>query len=219
MRSAATTAPDAALVLLSVPGSSVIGEALDAIAAGRHVMIFSDNVPVDQEVALKTAADAAGVLVMGPDCGTAIIGGVGLGFANTLRDNDSGPRVGVVAASGTGAQQLTCLLDDAGVAVSHVLGVGGRDLSEAVAGRSTLSALRMLEADPGTDHIVLISKPAHAATAVAVLAAAAASGTPVTSVLLGPGGPDITAGVERVLAAVRRAGPGLAASGSPRAPR
>ena len=202
VRSAATTAPDAALVLLSVPGSSVIGEALDAIAAGRHVMIFSDNVPVEQEVALKTAADAAGVLVMGPDCGTAIIGGVGLGFANTLRDNDSGGRVGVVAASGTGAQQLTCLLDDAGATVSHVLGVGGRDLSEAVAGRSTLSALRMLEEDPGTDHIVLISKPPHPATAVAVLAAAAASSTPVTSVLLGPGGPDITTGVERVLAAV-----------------
>ena len=94
MRSAAAHGPDAAVVLLSVPGSSVIGEALDAIAAGRHVMIFSDNVPVEQEVALKTAAEAAGVLVMGPDCGTAIIGGVGLGFANTLRDNDSGPRVG-----------------------------------------------------------------------------------------------------------------------------
>ena len=202
VRSATAMAPEAAVVLLSVPGSSVIGEALDAIAAGRHVMIFSDNVPVDQEVALKTAAEAAGVLVMGPDCGTAIIGGVGLGFANTLRDNESGPRIGVVAASGTGAQQLTCLLDDAGVTVSHVLGVGGRDLSEAVAGRSTITALRLLDADPGTDHIVLISKPPHPATAATVLGAAAASDTPVTSVLLGPGSPDITAGVEQVLAAV-----------------
>ena len=99
-------------------------------------MIFSDNVPVADEIALKDAAAAAGVLVMGPDCGTAMIGGVGLGFANVLRGSGSGPRVGVVAASGTGAQQLTCLLDDAGVAVSHVLGVGGRDLSEAVGGRS-----------------------------------------------------------------------------------
>ncbi|HYN73520.1 MAG TPA: hypothetical protein VES60_13550, partial [Nakamurella sp.] len=202
VRSAAAMAPAAAIVQLSVPGSSVIGEALDAIAAGRHVMIFSDNVPVEQEVSLKTTAEAAGVLVMGPDCGTAMIGGVGLGFANALRDNDSGPRVGVVAASGTGAQQLTCLLDDAGVTVSHVLGVGGRDLSEAVAGRSTLAALRMLDEDPGTDHIVLISKPPHPATAATVLAATAASGTPVTTVLLGPGSPDITAGVERVLAAV-----------------
>ena len=202
VRSAAATAPGAAVVLLSVPGSSVIGEALDAIAAGRHVMIFSDNVPVGQEVALKTAGGAAGVLVMGPDCGTAIVSGVGLGFANVLRANDSGPRVGVVAASGTGAQQLTCLLDDAGVAVSHVLGVGGRDLSETVAGRSTLSALGMLDADPDTDHIVLISKPPHPATAAVVLAAAAASTTPVTTVLLGPGNPNITEGAERVLAAV-----------------
>ena len=65
----------------------------------------------------------------------------------------------MVAASGTGAQHLTCLLDDAGMAVSHVLGVGGRDLSAAVGGRSAITALRMLDADPGTDHIVLISKP------------------------------------------------------------
>ena len=123
-------------MLLSVPGSAVLGEALDAIGAGRHVMIFSDNVPLADEIVLKDAAAAAGVLVMGPDCGTAIISGVGLGFANVLQDNGSAPRVGIVAASGTGAQQLTCLLDDAGVAVSHVLGVGGRDLSEAVGGRS-----------------------------------------------------------------------------------
>ncbi len=168
VRSAAAAHPDAPLVLLSVPGSAVLGEALDAIDAGRHVMIFSDNVPLADEIALKDAAAAAGVLVMGPDCGTAIISGVGLGFANVLQDNGSAPRVGIVAASGTGAQQLTCLLDDAGVAVSHVLGVGGRDLSEAVGGRSATAALRMLDADPSTDHIVLISKPPHPATAAAI---------------------------------------------------
>ena len=96
-----------------------------------------------------------------------MVGGVGLGFANVLTAAD-GPRVGMVAASGTGAQQLTCLLDDAGIAVSHVLGVGGRDLSAAVGGRSAITALRMLDADPGTDHIVLISKPPHPGTAAAV---------------------------------------------------
>ena len=117
------------MVLLSLPGAAVLGEAMDAIDAGRHLMIFSDNVPVADEVAIKDAAAASGLLVMGPDCGTAIISGIGFGFANVLRGNDSGPRVGVVAASGTGAQQLTCLLDDAGVAVSQVLGLGGRDLS------------------------------------------------------------------------------------------
>ena len=85
MRAAAAAHPDAALVLLSVPGPAVLGEAMDAIEAGRHVMIFSDNVPVADEIAIKDAAAEAGVLVMGPDCGTALIAGVGYGFANVLR--------------------------------------------------------------------------------------------------------------------------------------
>jgi succinyl-CoA synthetase alpha subunit len=219
-RSALDRFPDASLVLLSVPGPAVIGEAMDAIATGRHVMIFSDNVPIDHEIALKEAAAAAGVLVMGPDCGTAVVGGVGLGFANvlgrgsgqpaaggrrstpTVGPRRSAPTVGIVAASGTGAQQLTCLLDEAGVPISAVLGLGGRDLSEAVGGRSALAALAMLDADPNTDHIVIISKPPHPATADRVRAAASAATTPVTTVLLGPGQPDLTAAAEAVLVAV-----------------
>lgn len=138
-----------------MPGPHAFAEALDAVEAGLSVMIFSDNVPVEQEVLLKRRAAERGVLVMGPDCGTAVIGGAGLGFANVLRP---GP-VGLVAASGTGAQQVTCLLDLAGVGVSHVLGVGGRDLSADVGGLSTLRALEALDADPATELIVLISKP------------------------------------------------------------
>jgi FdrA protein len=203
VRTAAERSPESSVVLLSVPGPSVIGEALDAIHAGRHVMIFSDNVPVEHEIALKDAAAAAGVLVMGPDCGTAMVGGVGLGFANVLRAGGSGvPTVGVIAASGTGAQQLTCLLDEAGVPVSAVLGLGGRDLSERVGGRSALAALTMMQADPSTDHIVIVSKPPHPATAEKVLAAAAAGPKPVTTVLLGAGQPDLTSAVESVLAAI-----------------
>lgn len=202
VRTAAAAAPDAAIVLLSVPGGSVIGEAMDAIAAGRHVMIFSDNVPVAHEIALKDAAAAAGVLVMGPDCGTAIVAGVGLGFANVLQATGSGPTVGVIAASGTGAQQFTCLLDEAGVPVSHVLGLGGRDLSEAVGGRSALQALALLDGDPSTDHIVIISKPPHPTAADTVRSAAASASTPVTTVLLGPGRPDLTGAAESVLDAL-----------------
>jgi FdrA protein len=173
VRTAASAAPDAALVLLSVPGSSVLGEALDALDAGRHVMVFSDNVPVEHEVLLKRRAAEQDLLVMGPDCGTAVIGGVGLGFANVLGADGptSGARgtVGIVAASGTGAQQLSCLLDQAGVGVSHLLGVGGRDLSAAVGGLSTLRALAMLDADPDTDHIVVLSKPPDPTVAETVL--------------------------------------------------
>src|SRR5207244_12936461 len=123
--------------------------------AGASVMFDADNVPVAQEVRLKEVAAERGQLVMGPDCGTALVGGVGLGFANVVQP---GP-VGLVAASGTGAQQVMCLLDAAGVGVSHCLGVGGRDLSSAVAGRSTLAALDALDADEATELIVVVSKP------------------------------------------------------------
>ncbi|HEY5881073.1 MAG TPA: hypothetical protein VIU11_19330, partial [Nakamurella sp.] len=201
VRAAAHANPDAPVVLLSVPGPAVLGEALDAIDAGRHVMIFSDNVPLADELAIKRAAGAAGVLAMGPDCGTAILGGLGLGFANVLRGS-TGPRIGIVAASGTGAQHLSCLLDDAGVAVTHVLGVGGRDLSRVVGGRSTLAALDALDADPGTEHIAVISKPADPDVAAAVRSHAAGLTTPTTLLVIGPDDDDITRGAERLIESV-----------------
>lgn len=198
VRAAAEAHPDAGIVLLSVPGSSVLPEALDALAAGRHVMIFSDNVPVEHEILLKDRAAAADLLVMGPDCGTAIIGGVGLGFANALSVSD-GPGVGIVAASGTGAQQVSILLDQAGVRVSHLIGVGGRDLSDRVGARSAVRALAMLDADPGTDRLVVVSKPPHPEAARKVEAAANAAEAPAHLMLLGAERPDITASVEELL--------------------
>ncbi|CUR60896.1 hypothetical protein NOCA290042 [metagenome] len=137
-----------AVALVSVPGQHAAPEAMDALDAGHDVMIFSDNVPLDQEVALKRAATERGLLVMGPDCGTAVLGGLGLGFANAV---SPGP-VGIVAASGTGCQQVLCLLDRAGVGVSTAYGVGGRDLSSEVGGLSTRVAPRRRpdgRADPG----------------------------------------------------------------------
>ncbi|MGY1624476.1 FdrA family protein [Geodermatophilus sp. SYSU D00965] len=185
-----------ALAIVSVPGQYAVAEAADAIAAGRSVLVFSDGVPVEHEVALKRAAHDAGVLVMGPDCGTAIVSGVALGFANVVR---SGP-VGLVAASGTGAQQVSCLLDMAGVGVSHVLGVGGRDLSEAVGGLATLDALAALDADPATERVLLVSKPPAPSVAAAVEEVAARLSVPVRSAALSPDTPDLTAAVEALLA-------------------
>ncbi|MEV4188100.1 FdrA family protein, partial [Streptosporangium canum] len=188
----------ATLAMVSVPGEHAFAEAMDAIEAGLSVMIFSDNVPVEQEVLLKRRAAERGVLVMGPDCGTAVIAGAGLGFANVLRP---GP-VGLVAASGTGAQQVSCLLDLAGVGVGHVLGVGGRDLSEEVGGLSTLRALEALDADPATELIVLISKPPAPEVARTVREAVAKLETPVVTALLGPGQDDLTAAAENALRAL-----------------
>lgn len=186
------------LVLVSTPGEHAVAEARDAIAAGVDVMIFSDNVSVVDEVALKQAADEAGVLVMGPDAGTAIIGGVGLGFANVV---SPGP-VGIVAASGTGAQQLCCLLDDAGVGISHVLGVGGRDLSIEVAGLATCNAMALLDDDPATDLIVVLSKPPADEVAQRVTALADELETPVVMAMLGRGRDDLTTIAERVITAI-----------------
>ena len=196
--SAAGRMPGATVALVSVPGPAAFAEAMDALEAGLSVLLFSDNVPVAQEVRLKDEAARRGLLMMGPDCGTAVVGGAGLGFANVVRP---GP-VGLVAASGTGAQQLMCLLDAAGVGVSHCLGVGGRDLSTTVGGRSALAALRMLGEDPGTELIVVVSKPAAPEVAGALEGLAATLSTPVQWALLGPGRPDLTAAAKRAVMAV-----------------
>jgi FdrA protein len=184
-----------AVVLVSVPGTHAFVEAMDALDAGSDVMVFSDNVPLEQEVALKQVAAERDLLVMGPDCGTAVVGGLGLGFANVT---SPGP-VGIVAASGTGCQQLMTLLDHAGVGVSSALGVGGRDLSAEVRGLSTRTALARLDADPDVELIALVSKPPADDVADEIEQYAASLDTPVALALLGPGQPDLTAAAEDVL--------------------
>ncbi|MGN6793075.1 MAG: FdrA family protein [Streptosporangiaceae bacterium] len=183
------------LALVSVPGQYALAEAVDALEAGCDVMIFSDNVPVEQEIWLKDLAAERDLLVLGPDCGTAIVRGVGLGFSHSVPTG----QVGLVAASGTGAQQVICLLDAAGAGVSAVLGVGGRDLSAAVGGRSARAALAALDADPGTELIVLLSKPPADHVAAELRQYADGLTTPVQFALIGPGQPDLTAAAEAAL--------------------
>ena len=152
---AARLLPAANVAVVSVPGPYAAIAAHCALTAGLHVLLFSDNVPVAEEVALKRRASRLGLLVMGPGAGTAMLGGVGLGFANAV---GAGP-VGVVAAAGTGAQEVMTLLDRWGIGVSQVIGVGGRDLSAGVGGLMARDAVRALDADPGTEVILLVSKP------------------------------------------------------------
>ena len=195
---AAVRASGPGLALISVPGRYAFAEAMDALEADCDVMIFSDNVPVEQEIMLKDIAAQRDLIVMGPDCGTAIVGGVGLGFSHTLA---TGP-VGLVAASGTGAQQVLCLLDYAGVGVSAALGVGGRDLSAAVGGRSARAALSALDADPATELIVMVSKPPATEVAAGLREFAAGLATPVQFALVAPGEPDLTVATETAIAAL-----------------
>ena len=175
---------DANLVLVSTPGAHAVREARRALDRGLNVMLFSDNVPLEAERALKDRAHALGLLVMGPDCGTAYIAGAPIAFANVVPRG----RIGVIAASGTGLQEVAVLLARAGAGISHGIGVGGRDLSDAVGGVSTLDAVDLLASDPGTDHLILVSKPPGPRTARLVFERIAASGKPCTAVVFGAGG-------------------------------
>jgi FdrA protein len=146
---------DANVALISVPGEYATLEAHRALTAGMHVFLFSDHVSLEDEIALKKRGAERGLLVMGPECGTAMLGGVGLGFMNVVKP---GP-VGIVAAAGTGAQESAILLDRAGVGVSQIIGVGGRDLSADVGGIMFGQAMRMLASDDETETLLLVSKP------------------------------------------------------------
>lgn len=195
------------LALISTPGTYATAEALKALKRGLHVFLFSDNVPIEDEIELKALARARGLLVMGPDCGTAIVDGVPLGFANAVR---RGP-IGLIGASGTGLQQVSCLIDRFGAGVSQAIGVGGRDLDERVGGVMMLAALERLAADSATDLIVLISKPPAAAVAERVLAAAGTIAKPVIVNFLG-GDPAVVTAAGSIPAATFEAAAAIASA-------
>lgn len=173
--------PDANLVCISVPGQYARREAMRALQNGLHVFLFSDHVDLESECELKQLAARQGLLVMGPDCGTAVLRGAPLGFANQL---EQGP-VGLISASGTGLQQVACLLAQRGIGVSHAIGVGGRDLHHRLGAPSMRAALQTLAYDPSTQVIVLISKPPDAAVAGRLVAEAKATGKPCVLALIG----------------------------------
>jgi FdrA protein len=171
LQAALKISPHANLTLISVPGEFAVAEARKAIRHGLHAMIFSDNVDVDEELELKREARERGRLVMGPDCGTAIIAGTPLAFANVVPRGE----IGIVGASGTGTQEVACLIGQYGGGISHAIGVGGRDLNSEIGGISTLMALDALDADPITRKVVIITKPPPTDVAAIVLERIASS--------------------------------------------
>jgi FdrA protein len=167
--------PEAAWVMVSVAGRYAAGVAREALRLGKHVFLFSDNVSVEEEIALKQKSAELGLLVMGPDCGTALIGGMGLGFANKVRQGG----IGVVAAAGTGLQHVTARIHQLGGGITHGIGTGGRDLSEKVGAVTFRQGIDILSRDPGTKVIVLVSKPPAPRVAEEMLKAARKAGKPV----------------------------------------
>jgi FdrA protein len=173
--------PESGWVLISVPGRYAANVAREALELNQNVFLYSDNVSLEDEISLKKTARDKGLLVMGPDCGTAIINGIGLGFANRVR---RGP-IGLVGASGTGTQAVTTHIHELGGGITHAIGTGGRDLKSDVGGITALQALNVLANDPETKVIALVSKPPSADVVTQLLAAAQATGKPVVVDFIG----------------------------------
>jgi FdrA protein len=183
-QSAIANAPEATVGFVAVPGEHAAREMEAILAAGRSVVVFSDNVPIEEEVRLKRLAHESGLLVMGPDAGTALLGAIGIGFCNHVPAG----RVGIVAASGTGAQAVSAHLAARGEGISSLLGLGGRDTSDAVGGVSLFDALTALDHDPATEVIVLVAKTMGKTTGRRLLARIPSLTTPM--VVLVPGWSD-----------------------------
>jgi FdrA protein len=212
LESALRTLPGANLVAISVPGAYAKFEAMKAIKHNLHVFLFSDNVPLQDEIELKTEALKRGVLCMGPDCGTAYLNGVGLGFTNVAPRG----RIGCVAAAGTGLQAVVSRIAALGEGISQGIGVGGRDLSAEVGGAMTLFALEALANDPSTEAIVIISKPPHATVLPRLETVIAMIHKPVVACVLGAKAPaqsaatwveTLDAAAEAIVAAVTKRTP------------
>ena len=184
--SAVKAQPEANLAIISVPGVYAAREAMTALRQGLHVMLFSDNVTLSEEKKLKDFAHEQGLLLMGPDCGTAIINGKGLCFANAVRRGN----IGIVGASGTGVQEVTVQIDRLGGGVSQVLGTGGRDLKEEIGGVMMLDCIEALKNDPETQVIVIISKPPAPSVAAKIADAAGACGKPTVICFINASGTD-----------------------------
>lgn len=175
LESASEMLPAAQWVLVSVPGRYAAGVARQALSLNKHVFLYSDNVTLMDEIDLKGTAVEKGLLVMGPDCGTAIVNGVGLGFANKIRHGS----IGLVAGSGTGLQQVTARIHQLGGGITQALGTGGRDLTEPVGAVTAHQGLDLLSRDPQTKVIVLVSKPPSTEVADDLVQASRLVGKPV----------------------------------------
>ena len=182
---AADRLEDANFCMISLPGPMAKLDVLSAINRGLNVMLFSDNITIEDEIELKKKAIEKGLLMMGPDCGTAIIAGVPLALANVVRRGD----IGIVAASGTGIQEVTCLIDRFGGGITHALGCGGRALRKQVGGLEMRFGIKKLAATPGNKTLLLLSKPGDPAVLNAVLDEARATGLRTVTCLIG-GKPD-----------------------------
>ena len=181
LEAAADMLDNANFCMISLPGPMAKLDCICALERGLNVMLFSDNINMADELELKRKAIAKDLLLMGPDCGTAIVAVVPLALANVIRRGD----IGIVGASGTGIQEVSCLIDRFGGGITHALGCGGRDLKKEIGGLMMRFGIKKLAATPDTKTLVLISKPGDPAVINQVFDEARTTGLKVVACILG----------------------------------
>lgn len=181
LNKAIDASPEANLVFISVPGEFATQEAKNALNRGLNTFIFSDNVPLEDEVELKKMALEKGLWVMGPGCGTSVINHISIGMMSTIREGN----IGIVGASGSGIHEIATLIDRQGFGISQAIGTGGRDLSKEVGGITMIQGINFLENDKSTKVIVLVSKPPALSTAEKIFHLVKKSTKPVVIFFLG----------------------------------
>ncbi len=181
IRGAINGFPDSNLAVISVPGEYAARDTHLALMNNLNVLLFSDNVSIEDELRLKNEAHKKGLLLMGPDCGTAMIKNIGLGFANVV---NPGP-IGIIAASGTGTQEVMTLCHHLEMGVTHAIGTGSRDIKDVIGGITMIDGLHALERDPSTELIILVSKPPEEKTMTKIISEISKCKKPVIINFLG----------------------------------
>ena len=143
--------------VLFIPPLGVKAAAQDAIEAGcERLVVLTEHVPVQDVMELLAMARANGAAVIGPNtAGLVTPGACFVGFMPAFETDIFRPgRVGVISRSGS-LGTLVCLnLAQAGLGQSAFIGIGG----DPIIGTTTRDALQTLDADEGTDAVVVVGE-------------------------------------------------------------
>ncbi len=150
----AVDATDANTSIIYVPARFAPSAIMEAADAGIELIIcITEGIPALDMVQVRAFIDSSNSRLIGPNCPGLITPGeakVGImpGHIHTPGN------VGIVSRSGTLTYEVVYALTARGIGQSTAVGIGG----DPVNGTSFLDVLKMFEADPGTEQVVMIGE-------------------------------------------------------------
>jgi len=139
--------------VIFVPAPFALDAALEAIEHLKLVAIITEGIPVHDALKIKAYAKAEGVRVIGPNTAGIIAPGkskLGIMPAEVFTPG----KIGIISRSGTLAYEIALTLTEAGLGQSALVGIGG----DPVVGTDFIDILKLYEADPETEAVVLIGE-------------------------------------------------------------